>query len=43
MHTHTPDTQRKITLERVSMKISDTPFLKQPPYLKNPSLFMRKI
>ena len=29
-HTHTPNTQRKITLERVSMKISDTPLFYQP-------------
>ena len=36
MHTHTPDTQRKITLERVSfsMKISDT-----PPFEKSNPLF----
>ena len=29
-HTHTPNTQRKVTLERVSLKISDTP----PPFFK---------
>ena len=43
-HTHASNTQRKITLERVSMKISDSPpFLKEPPYFTNPSLFMAKI
>ena len=52
-HTHTPNTQRKITLERVSsMKISDTPFFKAttpilptPPFLwekSEPSLFFWK-
>ena len=45
IHTHTPNTQRKITLDRlVSMKISDTPsFFKRTPYFINPSLFWGKI
>ena len=40
-HTHTPSPQREreITLERVSMKISDTPFLKQPDLFYQPLHF----
>ena len=37
-HTHTPNTQKKITLERVSMKISDT-----PPFLKQLHLFYQSL
>ena len=45
-HTHTHQTLRKITLEGVSIKISDNPFLKttsRPPYFTNPSLFVGKM
>ena len=34
---NTPNTRRKITLERVSMKINYTP----PPYFTNPSLWKK--
>ena len=38
---HTPNTQRKITLERVSMKISDmAPFLKTTPPILPTLLFL---
>ena len=43
-YTFTPNTQRKITLKRVSMKISDTPpFLNNSTYFTNPSIFLGKI
>ena len=43
-YTYTPNTQRKITLKRVSMKISDTPpFLNNSTYFTNPSIFLGKI
>ena len=42
-HTHTPNTHRKITLERVSMKISVTPvLLNNPTYFTNPWIFFEK-
>ena len=43
LNTHTPNTQRKITPEWVSMKISGTPLFKTTPYFTNPSLFMGNI
>ena len=40
---HKPNTQRKITLEKISKKISDTsPFLKQPPILPRPPFLWEK-
>ena len=38
-HTHQALREREITLERVSMKISDTPFLKQPDLFYQPLHF----
>ena len=40
-HRHTPNTQRKIILEKVSMKISDTTPL--PLFLKQPHLFYQPL
>ena len=39
----TPNPQKKIILERISMKTSDARFFKTTPYFTNPSLFMEKI
>ena len=35
-HTYTPNIQRKTTLEKVSMKTSDTPFFKTIPLICQP-------
>ena len=44
-YTHTPNTQRKITLKRVSLKINDNPLFKNnPPILPTPPfLWERKL
>ena len=43
-NTHKPNTQRKMTLERVSMKISDTsPFFQNPLLFYQPHAFYGKI
>ena len=42
-NTYTPNTQRKITLERVSTKVIDTPLFKTTPLiLPNPPYFLEK-
>ena len=42
-HIHKPRTERKITLERVSVKKVIPLFFSTTPYFDNPSLFMGKI
>ena len=39
---HTHHIQRKMALERVSVRISDTPLLEKPPMLLTPSIFLEK-